>query len=89
MLSDDEPYDLYSDSSDASPRGGHAGAGATVLDDPEVWQDYWSEELVTLWHGLRDHAAAMGVEIDVLGSADLHAFAHFCWAHCSRRPPVA
>lgn len=55
--------------------------------DPEVWMDYWSDELVTLWDGLKEHAGAMGAA--VLDTCEFPAFAQFCWYHSSRYPPAA
>lgn len=57
-----------------------------ALDDAETWMDHWSEELVTLWHGLQEHAQMMGAA--VLDRCDFPAFAQFCWERSSRRPPV-
>jgi hypothetical protein len=54
--------------------------------DPEVWMDHWSEELVTLWHGVVDHARAMGAA--VLDTCDFPSFAEFCYKHSSGFPPV-
>lgn len=55
--------------------------------DPEVWMDYWSDELVTLWDGLKEHAESMGAA--VLDTCEFPAFAQFCWYHSSRYPPAA
>ena len=79
MHSDDEYYSGAESADDAG------GAGA--VDDPEVWMDYWSEELVTLWHGLQEQAQMLGAT-DVLGRCDFPAFAQFCWEHSTRRPPA-
>lgn len=74
----DEDYNSASDGEDAS---------AAVVHDPEVWMDHWSEELVTLYHGLQEHCQMMGAA--VLDTCDFPAFAQFCWEHSSRRPPAA
>ena len=55
--------------------------------DPEVWMDYWSDELLTLWDGLKEHAESMGAA--VLDTCEFPAFAQFCWYHSSRYPPAA
>ncbi len=76
----EEDYNSHSDGEDGSGRG-------HCIDSPEVWMDYWSEELVTAWHALHEHCQAMGAA--VLDRCDFPAFARFCWEHSSRRPPVA
>ena len=54
--------------------------------DPEEWQDYHSEFLVTLWHMLVDEVASMGV--CVLDRCTFHDFAEFCFRRSSgHRPP--
>lgn len=79
MNSDDEAHSAGSDA-DAPSRKGR-------VSDPEVWMDYWSDELVMLWHSLQEHSQAMGAA--VLDECDFPAFAEFCWHHSSRRPPAA
>ena len=59
-----------------------------VITDPETWMDYWSEELVTLWHGLLEQRSALGAGA-ILDSADFPTFAQFCWEHSSGRPPIS
>lgn len=59
--------------------------GPAEIGDVEVWMDHWSEELVTLWHGVIEQAAGMGAA--VLDTCDFPSFAQFCWEHSSRRPP--
>lgn len=66
--------------------GEQASTEPAVIDDPEVWMDYWSEELVTLWHSLKDQAASLGASI--LDECDFPRFAQFCWQHSSGRPPA-
>ncbi len=57
-----------------------------AVEDPEEWADYWSEELVTLYHGLEDHARAMGTY--VLDRCTFPDFVEFCFKFSSgRRPP--
>lgn len=55
--------------------------------DPEVWMDYWSEELLTLWHDVQERCGMLGAA--VLDECDFPAFAQFCWEHSSRYPPAA
>jgi hypothetical protein len=63
---------------------GSGGRGRAV-EDPEVWMDYYSEELVTLWHLLRDQTQAMGVSI--LDRCTIGDFTQFCFRHSSGHPP--
>ena len=53
--------------------------------DPEVWADYWSEELVTLWHVVEDQCKANGYAI--LEKCTFPKFAEFCWENSSKYPP--
>lgn len=53
--------------------------------DPEVWQDYWSEELVTLYHDMQEQVNKMGWAI--LDECSFHDFATFCYQKSSKRPP--
>lgn len=77
MHSEDEYYS--SESEDVSvPR-------SAVVEDPEVWQDYNSEFLVTLWHQLQDQVAAMGVYI--LDKCSFSDFTEFCFKHSTGRQP--
>lgn len=56
-----------------------------TVDDPEVWADYHSEFLVTLWHSLSDQARAMGVPVlDRCAFAD---FVEFAFKHSSGHVP--
>ena len=57
----------------------------TPINDPEEWSNYWSEELVTLYHSLIDHARDAGwALVDVCSFAN---FVEFAYAHSSRLPP--
>lgn len=81
MLSDDEecawsPTDSDDDSQDQP--------SATVT-DPEEWQDYHSEELVTLWHLLRDRISSLGVY--VLDECHISDFTDFCFRFSSGKKP--
>ena len=55
------------------------------INDPEVWQDHYSEELVTGWHLLTDWLASRGLA--VLDRASFHDFATWAFHHSSRVPP--
>lgn len=78
MFSDDE----YFSGSEESVYTPEEDPGVT---DPEEWQDYWSEELVTLWHSLKDQAQSMGAY--VLDTCTFADFTHFCFTHSSGRKP--
>lgn len=72
----------HEDSSDEDSGG--CGVGGTKYRyerDPEVWQDYYSEELVQLFHAAVDAATARGLPI--LDKCTFHDFATFCFATSS------
>lgn len=81
MHSDEDYHSYGSDADDHL----HQRQPGSQVDDPEVWMDHWSEELVTLWHGLQEHAQMLGAA--VLDRCDFPAFAQFCWERSSRVPP--
>lgn len=56
-----------------------------VVDDAEVWMDYHSEQLLTLWHQAQDTVAGLGVY--VLDACTFNDFCHFCYAKSSGRKP--
>jgi hypothetical protein len=56
-----------------------------VVTDPEVWADYHSEFLLTLWHSLSDQARAMGVP--VLDRCQFSDFVGFAFDHSSGHVP--
>ena len=53
--------------------------------DYETWCDYYSDELVTLYHSLKDHAAAMG--LPMLEHMDMQAFCEFAFKYSSGMKP--
>lgn len=53
--------------------------------DPEEWQDYNAEFLLTLWHQMQDTVAGLGVY--VLDACTFNDFAAFCFEHSSGRKP--
>lgn len=55
-----------------------------VIADPEVWMDYYSEELLDLWYAVQNYAVALGPVLDACAFSD---FASFCFRHSSGRPP--
>ena len=56
-----------------------------LVTDPEVWADYYSEELAILWHNLQDQCSAMGWA--VLDKGTFPDFVTFCLNHSSKVPP--
>lgn len=79
MLSDDD-FAWNTDEDAHDPQAPHA------VTDPEEWMDHWSEELVVLWHGLREHAQSMGAA--VLDKCAFPDFAEFCFKFSSGHPPA-
>lgn len=54
-------------------------------DDPEVWQDYFSEEMVTAYHILQEYIASQGLPL--LDDCTFSNFVDFCYAFSSGRKP--
>lgn len=79
MWSDDETHAALGDASSADAEG------PGVIDDPEVWMDYYSEELLDLWYGLKERCEALGLAI--LDTAKFPDFAQFCFQCSSGYPP--
>lgn len=77
MHSDDDYYS-GSDGEDARLQD-------DTVDDAEVWMDYHSEQLATLWHLSQEAVASMGVY--VLDACSFNDFCHFCFAKSSGRKP--
>ncbi len=78
MHSDDEGFTTGSEDD-------HACTVPDLVKDVEEWGDYWSEELVTLYHGVTDQARGMGAY--VLDACRFHDFVEFCFRHSSGRKP--
>ena len=64
---------------------GASGQCTPYEDAYEVWCDYFSEELVTLYHSLKDHTDAMGLAL--FEFMDISAFCHFAYRMSSGRKP--
>lgn len=79
MHSDDE----YWSGSESDP--GAVAAADDAVEDAEVWMDYHSEQLLTLWHQAQDTVASLGVY--VLDACTFNDFCHFCFARSSGRKP--
>jgi hypothetical protein len=55
-------------------------------DDPEVWMDYFSEELVTAYHILLEYVQSQGLPL--LENCQFPDFAEFCYQFSSGRKPI-
>lgn len=75
----DEHEDYY------SSEGEEVRPEDDLVGDAETWMDYHSDELLTLWHQLRDTVASVGVY--VLDTCTFNDFCHFCYAKSSGRKP--
>lgn len=78
----DDDLISWNSGSEADEDGLSANAPVT---DAEEWQDYHSEELVTLWHVLQDRIASMGVYI--LDECHISDFTDFCFRLSSGKKP--
>lgn len=58
-----------------------------IISDPEVWMDYYSEELLDLWYYLKERCDGLGYAI--LDRGTFPDFAQFCFAASSGHPPRA
>lgn len=59
--------------------------GPRVIQDPEEWMDYYSEELLDLWYDLKERCESRGFAI--LDTCTFPNFAQFCFQFSSGRPP--
>lgn len=87
MFSDEECFFSGDDEGNSSGNE-HApvsSAPRTIL-DPEVWQDYWNEELLDLWDSLKEQCASQGMA--VLDKCTFSDFADFCFRCSSGYPPA-
>ena len=58
---------------------------SNIEDDPEIWFDYFSEQVVTAYHVLRDWFDSQGVPI--LDNCTFPDFAEFCFTFSSGKKP--
>lgn len=83
---------MWSDEEHASEYSGNESdndvttAERAIIDDPEVWMDHYSEELLDLWYGLKERCEGLGLAI--LDDCQFPNFAQFCFQFSSGRPPV-
>lgn len=64
--------------------GDHSGddhLSSSVLESPQDFEDYWSEELVILYHALIDKAAGSGWRL--FERLDFCEFCKFAYVHSS------
>ena len=84
VLSDDDT--THSDSGRYSElEAGEVPSHLIPIEDPEEWSNYWSEELVILYHSLSDHARNAGWAL--LDACTFANFVEFVYSHSSRLPP--
>ena len=57
-----------------------------VEDDPEIWFDHLSEEIVTAYHVLQEYIASQGVPL--LDNCQFPDFVDFCYKFSSGRKPA-
>jgi len=55
-------------------------------DDPEIWQDYFSEEMVTAYHILQEYIKSQGLPL--LDNCSFPDFVEFCYKFSSGRKPA-
>ena len=80
MWSDDDGY-----AGSADTYGEGDGAGPERVQDPEVWMDYYSEDLLDLWYWLKERCESRGFAI--LDTCKFPDFAQFCFQFSSGYPP--
>lgn len=85
MWSGDECDACFSDDSDNDASSPAARHEAAIIEDPEMWMDYYSEELLDLWHSLKDQCTGRGLAI--LDTGTFPDFAQFCFQFSSGHPP--
>lgn len=85
MWSDEDRHadEDFSHESDNDARD-HCRA-ANIIEDPEVWMDYYSEELLDLWHSLKERCESCGLAI--LNTCTFPDFSQFCCQFSSGHPP--
>ena len=59
---------------------------ADIEDDPEIWFDYFSEDVAAAYHILRDRIDAQGIPL--LDKCTFTDFAEFCYMYSSGRKPI-
>ena len=57
-----------------------------VEDDPEIWFDFLSEEIVTAYHVLQEFIASQGLPL--LDNCQFPDFVDFCYRFSSGRKPA-
>ena len=72
---------------DASPSSGGQQRRAGIIEDPEVWMDYWSDDLLDLWYSVKRQCDERGCAI--LNTAQFPDFAQFCFQFSTGHRPAA
>ena len=75
---------MWSDNENGSGSEIDETTAVETVSDPEVWMDYYSEELMILWRVLKNQATALGCILDTCSIGD---FTEFCFRHSSGRKP--
>lgn len=57
-----------------------------VEDDPEIWFDYMSEEIVTAYHVLQEFIESQGIPL--LDNCSFPDFVDFCYRFSSGKKPA-
>ncbi len=83
MLFSDE--ECFFDESDTETHSSGHPPTPTVIMNPEVWMDYYSQDLLNLWYSLKEHSDSQGFAI--LDKCTFNDFAHFCFQFSSGYPP--
>lgn len=86
MFSDEDCYFSDTDGGSSSGHEPAAPPAPRIILDPEVWQDYWRDELLDLWDSLRQQCLSLGLA--VLDKCTFSDFADFCFRHSSGYPPA-
>ena len=81
MHPDDEAEQVWSEEEDDGLSG-----TALLPESAEVWHDYLSGELSSLWLACKEFLNGHGLPI--LDNCTYQQFVHFCWAHSSKRIPA-
>jgi hypothetical protein len=57
------------------------------IENPEAWCSEWEEELLTLYHSLKDQCSHMGINNVILDTCDFHAFVVFAHQNSTKYAP--
>jgi len=85
MWSDDDRVDVGDVSQESDNDVNDQYSAANIIEDPEVWMDYYSEELLDVWYSLKERCESLGLAI--LNTCEFPDFAQFCFKFSSGHPP--